>query len=78
MLESTIRFNIFISQLFLKTISHLLGVLLSNGTFENFENQHEEHAGPVVEYSTRDLGIGGLSLTVGTALCPSARHFLLC
>ena len=66
MLESTVRFNIFISQLFLKTISHLLGVLLNNGTFANFE----EHAGPVVECSTRDQGIRRLSLTGDTALCP--------
>ena len=32
----------------------------------------------VVECLTQDRGVAGSSLTVGTALCPLAIHFILC
>ena len=37
-----------------------------------------ERDGSVVECLTRDRGVAGLSLTRSTALCPWARHFILC
>ena len=32
----------------------------------------------LVECLTQDRGVSGSSLTGGTALCPCARHFILC
>ena len=32
----------------------------------------------MVECLIRDCGVAGSSLTGGTALCPSDRHFILC
>ena len=38
----------------------------------------EEQGGSVVECLTWAWGVAGLSLIRGTALCPWARHFILC
>ena len=39
---------------------------------------YEEYSGSVIECLTWDQGVEGSSLTGGTALCPWARHFILC
>ena len=38
----------------------------------------EECGGSVVECLTRDWGVSGSGLTRDTALCPWARHFIIC
>ena len=44
--------------------------------FDNIKGQ--ECSSSVVECLTWDPGIAGSSLTGGTALCPYAKHFILC
>ena len=39
---------------------------------------NEERSGSMVECLTRDQGVAGSRLTRGIALCPWARHFIIC
>ena len=39
---------------------------------------YEECCGSVVDCLTQDRGVASSSFTRGTALCPWARHFILC
>ena len=49
-----------------------------NILYLSHQSRSEERSGSVVECLTWDREIAGLSLIGGIALCPWARHFILC